>query len=327
MTVEVIDVHAHFVPGGLAERLQGTSRPCPSVGAGRLADGRVSFSFPHLPPTRPMADVLTDPMRAMAWLDQAGIDRHIVSVWSDLFGYTLPPEEGAAWSRLVNEETMRAIAGMARIRAMATVPIQSGRHAVEELQAAKRLGYCGVTVGTGAPGRELDDPDLEVFWEAAGELAMPVFIHPPYPYGDRRVECYGLGNAVGRLTDTTVAVSRLLFAGVPLRRPALAVIVAHGGAAVPYALGRLKRNHALAADSLADPGAGFRRLHFDTVVFEPVALRYLVAVAGADRIMLGSDYPFPIQDPDPVRVVRDAVSDAGAAAAILGGNARRVFAL
>jgi aminocarboxymuconate-semialdehyde decarboxylase len=263
----------------------------------------------------------------MVWLDQAGIDRHIVSVWSDLFGYSLPSEEGAAWSRLVNEEMMRVVGGLGRVHAMATVPIQSGRHAVDELQAAKKLGYCGVTVGTGAPGRELDDPDLEIFWEAAGELGMPVFVHPLYLYGERRLERHGLANAVGRLNDTTIAVSHLLFAGVPVRHPALALIVAHGGGGVPYALGRLKRNHALAPDSLADPAAGFRRLYFDTVVFEPAALRYLLAVAGSDRIMLGSDYPLPIQDPEPLRVVRDAVSDDAAAEAILGGNARRVFAL
>jgi aminocarboxymuconate-semialdehyde decarboxylase len=325
--VEIIDVHAHFVPGGLAERLDGGSRPCPNVGTRRLADGRISFTFPGLPPTRPMPDTLTDTKRAMAWLDQAGIDQHIVSLWSDLFGYSLSPEEGAAWSRLVNEEMMRAIRGLDRIAALATVPIQSGRQAVQELQAAKELGYCGVTVGTAGPGRDLDDEDLEVFWEAAGALRMPVFIHPLYLYGERRLESYGLANAVGRLCDTTVAVSRLLFAGIPLRRPDLAVIVAHGGGGVPYALGRLKRNHALAASDLADPAAGFRQLHFDTVVFEPAALRYLVAVAGADHVMLGSDYPFPIQDPEPVRIVREAVSDDAAVEAILGGNARRVFAL
>lgn len=326
--MEIIDVHAHFVPGGLAAHLEGRSRPCPNVGARRLADGRVAFTFPGMPPTRPMPDALTDTKRAMAWLDQAGIDRHIASVWSDLFGYSLSGEEGAAWCRLVNEEMMRAISGLDRIAAMATVPIQSGRHAVQELQAAKELGYCGVTVGTGAPGRELDDKDLEVFWEAAGALRMPVFIHPLYLYGERRLENYGLANAVGRLNDTTIAVSRLLFAGVPVRRADLALVVAHGGGGVPYALGRLKRNHALAPESLADPATGFQRLYFDTVVFEPAALGYLLALAGADHVMLGSDYPFPIQDPQPLRVVREAVAgDDRAADAILGGNARRVFAL
>lgn len=324
--MEVIDVHAHFVPGGLRGLLQGGARPCPNVGVRQVADGRLSFSFPGLPPTRPMADALTDTAGAMAWLDRAGIDRHIVSVWSDLFGYSLTPEEGAAWSRLVNEEMMRAIQGLPRIAAMATVPIQSGRHAVQELEAARALGYCGVTVGTGAPGRELDDKDLEVFWEAAGALGMPVFIHPMYLYGEPRLESYGLANAVGRLNDTTIAVSRLLYAGVPVRRPALAIVVAHGGGGIPYAIGRLRRNHALTPD-LADPVAGFARLHFDTVVYDPAPLRYLLTVAGTDRIMLGSDFPLPIHDPDPRRVVREAVTDEAAAEAILGGNARRVFHL
>jgi aminocarboxymuconate-semialdehyde decarboxylase len=325
--MEIIDVHAHFVPGGLTALLEGGSRPCPNVGVRRLPDGGVSFTFPGLPPTRPMPDALTDTARAMAWLEQAGIDRHIASVWSDLFGYSLSPEEGAAWSRLVNEEMMRAIRGSGRLAALATVPLQSGRHAVQELQAAKALGYCGVTVGTGAPGRELDDKDLEVFWEAAGALRMPVFIHPLYLYGDRRLESYGLANAVGRLNDTTIAVSRLLFAGVPGRHPDLAIVVAHGGGGVPYALGRLKRNHTITPAGLADPAAGFERLHFDTVVYDPAALRYLLVVAGADRVMLGSDYPLPIQDPRPLSVVKDAVPDAAAVEAILGGNARRVFGL
>jgi aminocarboxymuconate-semialdehyde decarboxylase len=91
-------------------------------------------------------------------------------------------------------------------------------------------------------------------------------------------------------------VSRLLFAGVPVRHPDLAVVVAHGGGGVPYAPGRLKRN-ATITPGLADPAAGFERLHFDTVVYEPAALRYLLVVAGDDRVMLGSDYPLPIQDP------------------------------
>jgi len=325
--MEIIDAHAHLVPQGLVDYLERSSRACPSVQMRRVGDGLASFVLPGMPPTRGMPRVLSDTRRAIEWLDGQGIDRHIVSVWSDLFGYTLSPEEGADWSRLLNEETMRAVGGHERMIPIATVPIQSGRHAVQELEAAGAMGYRGVTVGTGAPGRELDDPDLEAFWAAAADRRMPVFIHPPYLYGEKRLETYGMANAIGRLNDTTIAVSRLLFAGVPLRHRDLAIIVAHGGGAVPYALGRLKRNYELAAEGLSDPVAGFQRLYFDSVLFEAAALRYLLEVAGPDRVMLGSDYPFPIQDRHPLRVVKEATRDAGHAEAILGGNARRVFGL
>jgi len=325
--MEIIDAHAHLVPQGVVDYLERPSRGCPSVQGRRGADGLTSFTFPGVPPTRGMPRVLSDTRRAIEWLDGQGIDRHIVSVWSDLFGYTLPPEEGADWSRLVNEETIRAVDGHARMIPIATVPIQSGRHAVRELEAAHAMGHRGVTVGTGAPGRDLDDQDLEGFWQTAAERRMPVFIHPPYLYGEKRLAAYGLANAIGRLNDTTIAVSRLLYAGVPLRHRDLAVIVAHGGGAVPYALGRLKRNYELVSNGVFDPAAGFQRLYFDSVVFEAAALRYLLEVAGAERVMLGSDYPFPIQDLRPVRVVKEAALDERHAEAILGGNARRVFGL
>jgi aminocarboxymuconate-semialdehyde decarboxylase len=143
--------------------------------------------------------------------------------------------------------------------------------------------------------------------------------------GDDRLSEYDLVNAVGRLTDTTTAVARLLFSGHLQRYPGVKLIVSHGGAALPYALGRLKRNHAIHPGKYADPVEGFRRLYFDTVLFEPQALRFLCDIAGADKIMLGSDYPFGIGDLDPCKIVDNTPLTAEEREAILGGNAMRVF--
>jgi aminocarboxymuconate-semialdehyde decarboxylase len=174
-------------------------------------------------------------------------------------------------------------------------------------------------------GGALDDPDLEPFWEVASARKATLFVHPMFACGDDRLGDYDLVNAVGRLTDTTTAVARLLFSGHLQRYPGMALIVSHGGAALPYALGRLRRNLAAHPGAYADPMDGFRRLYFDTVLFEARALRYLCDVAGADKVLLGSDHPFPIGDPAPLRVVDEAPLSAAERRSIVGDTAAHLF--
>jgi len=252
---------------------------------------------------------------------------HVTGVWADVFGYTLPADEAATWCRLINEATLAELNGVKRVLPLATVPIQSGRHAVQELEAAHAMGFRGLTIGTFAPGMELDHADLDGLWATAAQLKMPIFVHPLYLYGEARLASYDLPNAIGRVNDTAIAMSRLLYSGALTRHPDVQMIVAHGGGGVPYALGRLTRNFELNPDAWADPRAGFRQLYFDSVVYDPAPLRYLVELAGADRVMLGSDYPFPILDPAPLEVVRKAGLSEEATDAILSGNACRVFRL
>jgi len=321
----VVDVHSHFTPHALIERLHASGANFPHITLRDLGEGRFSFTFPDIPPTRPLAPRLWDVAAAHAWLDSQGIDLHVVGVWADVFGYTLPVDEAASWCRFVNEATLEALAGSQRFLPLASVPIQSGKHAASELEAAQRMGYRGLTIGTFAPGVELDHPDLDALWESAERLEMPVFLHPLYLSADPRLVNYDLPNAIGRLNDTAIAISRLLYAGVLSRHPRLTMIVAHGGGGVPYALGRLFRNYDVHRDEMADPRDGFRRLYFDSVVYDPAPLRYLVDLAGADHVVLGSDYPFPIMDPHPQEVIRRAGFDESTTNAILSGTACRLF--
>jgi aminocarboxymuconate-semialdehyde decarboxylase len=131
-------------------------------------------------------------------------------------------------------------------------------------------------------------------------------------------------NGVGRLTDSTIAVSRLLFSGHLTRYPGVNLVVSHGGGALPFALGRIRRNHENHPE-YADPLTEFRRLYFDTVLFDPLALRFLCDVAGAEKVMLGSDHPFPIGDPNPTRVVEQTTLTPEERKAILGTTAARLF--
>jgi aminocarboxymuconate-semialdehyde decarboxylase len=323
----VVDAHSHFTPRALIQQLQRSPSSFPNIGLRDLGEDRFAFTFPGLPPTRPMTAPLWDIAAAHDWLDAQQIDLHVVGLWADVFGYTLPAEDAARWSRFTNEATLEALRGTHRFVPLASVPIQNGAHAVRELEAAYAMGYRGFTIGTFAPGVDLDHPDLDALWSTAARLDMPVVLHPLYLYGEPRLAQYDLPNAIGRLNDTAIAVSRLLYAGVLTAHPDLHMLVVHGGGSVPYALGRLARNFELHRDEMADPRAGFRQLYFDSVVYDPAPLRYLVEVAGADRVVLGSDYPFPVMDPRPRAVVHAAGFDAPTVEAILGGNASRLFRL
>jgi aminocarboxymuconate-semialdehyde decarboxylase len=243
-----------------------------------------------------------------------------------MFGYELPAEEGADWSRFLNAHMLTGVKPLDAFTPLATVPLQSGKLAARILEEALDAGFHGAMVGTQPKGvgGALDDPDLEPFWEVASARNATLFVHPMFACGDDRLNDYDLVNAVGRISDTTHAVARLLFSGHLTRYPGVNLVIAHGGAALPFAIGRLKRNHALHPD-YAEPESGFRRLYFDTVLFEARALRFLCDVAGVEKVMLGTDHPFPIGDPEPMKVIEAAGFSAQEKRCICCDTAARLF--
>ncbi len=247
-----------------------------------------------------------------------------------MVGYELPGDDAAGWARFLNEQMLETIRDEPRLSALATVPLQDGVRAAEEVEAARALGFAGVEIGTSAGETELDDPSLRPFWESLNEHALPVFIHPMFRRAEKRIRddfAFGLANSAGRIVDTTIAVSRLLFSGTLVGVPNVKVLIAHGGASIPYIAGRLRRSYQIAPDKMGDPDPGLRNVYFDTVLFDTAALRFLVQFAGHDRVLLGSDHPFPNRDPDPCRVVRDALPDQKLQRAVLGDNAVAFFNL
>lgn len=322
----IIDTHAHVVPGSLIETLRAERRIFPSVRL--LAEGGATrMAFAGEPPTRPIAPRLSDLKAREQWLAQQRIDHQVVGGWTDVYGYELPAEEGADWARFFNEHLRKDANTLAALTPLATVPLQTGGLAARVLEEALDAGFDGAMIGTQPKGigGNLDDPELDPFWEVASARRATIFLHPMYICGDDRLGAYDLLNAVGRLTDTTIAMARLFFSGHLMRFPGVTLIVSHGGGALPYALGRLRRNRAIHPEGYADPLDGFRRPYFDTVLFEPQALRFLCDVAGSDKVVLGSDYPFPIGDPEPARVVEDTPLTESERRAILGETAARIF--
>jgi aminocarboxymuconate-semialdehyde decarboxylase len=321
----IIDCHSHFVPASLLEAVRKEAAAFPSL---RLIEdaGSVGFSFAGGKATRPVAKPLIDVAGRLAWMDAQGIDRQVVGGWLDMFGYELPAAEGERWSRLANDHLRALTAREPRLIPLATVPLQDGARAAHELRAAHDEGFAGAMIGTQPKGvgGVLDDPALDPFWRAADDLGAVLFIHPVFESGDDRVHDYGMANAIGRITDTLIAVSRIIYSGHILRYRNTKIVVGIGGAALPYVIGRLRRNFQV-DPKLADPDASLAALYYDTLVHDPRSLRLLAEVVGAERIMLGSDAPFPIGDLAPMKVVAAAGFSDAEQASINGGLAEQLF--
>lgn len=321
-----IDCHAHLVPPALLDAIRARAADFPSV---RLIEegGSLGFAFAGGKPTRPVSKPLTDIAARLKWMDEQKIDRQVNAGWLDMFAYEIPAAEGAAWSRLINEHLLQAAKDQPRFIPLATVPLQDGALAAEVLREAHAAGFKGAMIGTQPKGKGgvLDDPSLTPFWEAANELGSIIFIHPVFESGDDRVHDYGMANAVGRVTDTMIAMSRLIYAGHVTRYSNAKIVAVVGGAALPYVVGRLRRNYSLDKDNLGNPDAALAAMYYDTILQEPRALRYLADMVGSDRIMMGSDMPFPIGDLAPRNIVAETNFTDAERTSIYGGLAARLF--
>ena len=325
----VIDIHAHFTPKALTQRFDAHAAQFPGVKLLRDAGGGPPrMQFPGTEPTRPIFPRLSDIADRRAWMDKNAIDHQMVGGWLDSFGYELPAQEGLAWSRFMNDCMRDELRDEPRFTPLATVPLQDGKLAAEVLGEAMDKGFGGVMIGTlpkGERGGNLDDPSLDPFWDAASRLGAAVYLHPMFVCGEPRLSDYDLVNAIGRLADTSIAVSRLLYSGHLLKYTGMKFVLSHGGAALPYALGRLARSHQAHQGKYADPRKGFGAMYFDSVVFDVDSLEYLARKAGVERVMLGSDAPFPIGDPEPRKVIDNSGFTEAQKSSILGETARKVF--
>ncbi len=305
-----LDMHAHHVGQPVVDRInaEGAKHGIRVVqsddGATRLEVGGRLTGMPLLP-------TLIDDAARLKWMDEAGIAVQLLSGWMDLAAYHLNPEAGQWFSRVQNE----ALAGIAaqrpdRYAAAAMVPLQAPAIAADELRhAVKQLGHRAVQIGARVEEEGLDAPMFDPFWKAAEDLNVPVIVHPADLAVPPRLRRLFLHILVGNPSETTFAAAALLLGGVFDRFPKLRVLLVHGGGCVPYQFGRIDRGR-VAAPPVArgpvkmslDRYAG--NLYYDTVLHDDEALNYLIRRVGAGHVTLGSDYPFPLRDADPVQTVR-----------------------
>jgi aminocarboxymuconate-semialdehyde decarboxylase len=326
VTSPSIDLHCHYIPAALIERIR-VDGPAHSIEL-LESDGKARVSFAQRDVSQPFPKGMLDVEERLTWMDEHKIDVQVVSPWMDFSAYVLDPEDGAWLARCLNQMTAEAVAARPdRYRAMATVPLQEPSLAVDELTyAVDDLGMRAVEIATSVGDTELDDEGLTLFWKAAEDLGVMVLIHP-YSSGPQRLSRYFLANIVGNPAEETAAAAHLIYGGALERHPRLKVCLTHGGGFLPYQIGRQDRGYASRPDLTATrvtrpPSAFLRRFLYDTITHDTAALRFLVDRVGPDRVVLGSDYPFPMGDPDPVTSVAHAGFDTSVTDAILGGNAR-----
>jgi aminocarboxymuconate-semialdehyde decarboxylase len=323
---QTIDVHAHILSEETVRLLQ---REAPKV-APKLTDIGDQFgtldvaghAYRQFPRGGWDLDRRLDDMAA------SRVDVQLLSVCPQTFVYAQPPALAAAFARIQNEQLAKQVkARPDRFRAIATLPMQAPKLAADELRHAMRvLGLCGAQIGSNVAGRNLDDPQLEPVWAAAAELGAFVLIHPINVAGMDRLSSYYLMNLIGNPLDTTIAAACLVFGGVLERHPSLKICLAHGGGFVPYQAGRFVHGWQVRTEPKRmlprPPTESLDRFYFDTIVHSKDALEFLVGHAGADRVLLGSDYPFDMGMPDGVLQVRSLSIPATDKAAILGGQAQ-----
>jgi len=302
------DVHAHCIPSALIDLLEadghrfGIEVFTDEKGLNALFAGRVKAG-----PLRPF---LTDRVRRLETMDRAGIDVQIMSSWIDMTAYALEGRGGATYSRRLNEMLAEeAASAPGRFLALATAPLQTPEAAAEEVRyAIVELGMVGVEIATTVDGTDLDQAGLDPFWAAAAELSCPILIHPYQPLAG--VEWRNnLDNLIGRPAETTLAIGNLMLSGVFDRHPDLKIVLVHGGGFLPFQLGRLDHGfrmvpHLSARNATRSPAAVAQNLYYDTVLNSPRAVAALISLVGADRVVLGTDYPFEMGDLDPLATLR-----------------------
>lgn len=266
--------------------------------------------------------------------ERVGIERVVLSPWVPLLWGDVDPDEGLRRCRLQND-------GLARLRSerpdrvtvLGAVPLQAPGLAAAELERLMRSGaFVGAEVAASVRGSYLGSPGFEPFWAAAERTGALVFVHPTTRgFAAPVFDEHYLWNLVGNPMETTVAAAHLVMSGTMERHPDLRVLLAHGGGSIVGLRGRLRRGHDAvrgAGEALSEaPEASLGRFLFDSVTHDPTVLRALVEAVGADRVLLGSDFPFDMADPDPVGTVRAAGLGADRERAVLCGNAERLLSL
>ena len=315
----IIDLHSHYLP---LSAVRGTDANIPVREGANGGLQLVMGSHTH-----ELSEELTNLERQRETMAQQGLDRKVLAVPPFCFQYELPAVEGVRWSQMINDGIAQAVhAAPEAFVGFATLPLQDMAAAIRELdRAVEELGLAGIEIATNINGVELDAPELNPLWERTAAYHLPILIHPHYVAGASRMGDYHLRNLIGNPTETALAGSRLLFGGVLEHYPDLTLILSHGGGALPQLIGRLAQGYRVRPESrlhAASPEGLLGRFYFDTIVFDPRVLRHLVDIVGADRVVLGTDYPFDMSEADPVTFVTNAGLTDDQAQAVLTGGAQ-----
>ncbi len=303
-----IDIHTHILPpawpdwkkkygyGGFV-RLEHHAPGC----ARMMIDSRLF---------REIEENAWSPGARLADCDRCGVALQVLSTVPVMFAYWAKPEDGLDLSRFLNDHIAGVIAEFpARFAGLGTVPLQAPDLAVQELErCVKELGLAGVQIGSHVNEWNLDDSHLFPFFQAAEQLGAAIFVHPWDVLGQERMKKYWLPWLVGMPAETCLAICSMVFGGLFERLPKLRVAFAHGGGSFPGTIGRIAhgfeaRPDLCALDNPVHPKTYLGKFYLDALVHDARLLRYLLELMGENALALGSDYPFPLGEAEPGKLI------------------------
>lgn len=329
--MQIIDIHSHYIPDSFIQSVK--KDPARFRIQVENRDGKEFFvhqeGFAY-----PLFETFFDMRKKIAEMDAKRLDISVLSAPPTLFYYWSDVETAAQVCRIFNNSVSEFVrANPNRFSGMAIVPLQDVQASVKELQRCHdELGLRAVEIGSHVEGLQFDDPSFLPFFEKAAELDMLIFFHPYYIGNKQNLESYYLTNLLGNPIDTTMAISHIIFGGLLQKFPDLKLYFAHGGGFIPFQMGRLEHGHRVRQEPKVhlkqNPIPDIQKLIFDTIVFRPEILRFLIEVHGEDQIVLGTDFPFDMGEENPYNFVSNTAGlNENQKRKILGENAARLLRL
>ena len=327
---QAVDVHAHYFPQTFLDLIE---KHGPAHGFEyRVVEGKgPQFKHGHVT-TGPVGAKFVDLETRLAAMDEQGVAVHALSLSQPMI-YWADGDLATRLAQTYNDALARAHEHHAqRLVGLATLPMHEPALALKEVERAATLpGIRGFYIATQVRGKDLSDHAFLPVYERIEATRLPLFLHPLDVIGHQRLGAYYLANLLGNPFESAIAAAHLIFGGVLDRFPGLVVCLPHSGGAFPWLVGRLNRGWEKRADLKHvkhSPLEYLRRFYYDTVGYSDHVLEYLVKVIGADRILMGSDYCFPIAYEQPVKIVTDHPAlETRAKQDIVETNARRLLRL
>jgi len=292
--VRTYDLHNHVIPPAVVDAI----RRNPDRFGTRIEDRN---GKPYFDAHGRMIELLpefNDVDAKIAWMDRAGMDVCAISVGPPIYFYWLKPDAGIEIIRLANDGIAQMVARHPdRLRGMAHLPMQDPDAAIAELERVKKLyGFKAVELATSIEGAPLADMKFRKVLKAIEQLGLFVFAHPYQCLAQGWMDSYYLRNFIGFPLDTTMMIAHLMFSGALDDLKRLRILCAHGGGFMPYQIGRFVHGHDVRPEPkvnhASSPRELFKRFYFDCLTHEPRSTRHLIAMAGADHIVIGTDNPF-----------------------------------
>jgi len=329
MTQRTIDTHTHILTLETAELITKASPKTPVKITPIDADGAVLDVAGTVYRVFPTGGF--DIPRRLKDMDDTGVDVHVLSATPQTYLYGLGDELSLIVAAIQNDQMAKHMAAHpTRFMGIATLPIAQPQKAADELRRAMtKLGMSGAMFASNIMGKNLDDPGFEPLWATAEELGAFMFVHPNNIAGADRLKSYYLANLIGNPLDTTIAAASLYFGGVMDRFPKLKVMLAHGGGFTPYQAARWEHGWAVRPEPQVNikqqPKDIAKRFLYDTILHSDKTLEMMISLVGADKVMLGSDYPYDMGMMDCVSHVRGLKISDAEKNGILGGYAEKML--